>query len=83
MMDYKGKKVWFFRVIPLVYSSNQTDWAVDVTNSTLNKLADFIVTKTLNVLAYFDLQVLLSPRNSKPLVKKQPITEKLPNRLLT
>lgn len=71
-MDYKGKKVWFFRVIPLVYSSNQVDWAVDVENPMMNKLADAIVTHALKICAAASIPVILSQRHAKTLVKNQP-----------
>lgn len=82
-MDYKGKKVWFFRVIPLVYSSNQVEWSVDVKNQTLNNLADRVVTKVLEVCAFLRIPVILSPRHDKRLVKKQPAADGLRRGQLT
>ena len=79
-MDYKGKKVWFFRVIPLVYSSNQSEWAVDIQHPTLNEIADSIVTKALKLCAFLHIPVMISARKDRELVKNQPASNKLPRR---
>lgn len=68
-MDYKGKKVWLFRVIPVVYSSNQVEWAVDVNDPLLNKLANLVVVKCLTVCAKLDIPVSILPRQSTEAVK--------------
>lgn len=82
-MDYKGKKVWFFRVIPLIYSSNQTEWAVDIQHPTLNELSDRVVTGTLKLCAFLHIPVMISARNYRELIKEQPASNKLPRRQIS
>lgn len=82
-MDYKGKKVWFFRVIPLVYSSDGSEWAVDINQPTLNELADRLVVAALRFCATLHIPVMLSDRASKPAVKNQPTGNRLPGQKLT
>lgn len=70
-MDYKGRKVWFFRVIPLVYASNQVEWAVDIDHPIVNKLANFLVTASLHLCDKLDMDVTLTPRHAPEMVKNR------------
>lgn len=82
-MDYKGKKVWFFRVIPLVYSSEGSEWAVDIHHPTINELADRLVTAALRFCATLHIPVMLSDRGTTQAVKNQPAGNRLPGQNLT
>lgn len=70
-MDYKGRKVWVMGVFPVVYSSNERDWAIDAVNPFLSKLLNKSLTKFLKTCNRLNLEVPISHRKVK-LVKKSP-----------